>query len=495
MLNRRRFVGLSLAAAAGTALPVGRLLAQAAVVTDVRAVTRQGAVTSIPVSDLQQLRQSLRGALLLPGDAGYDTARRVLNESIDRRPALIVQPTGTADVRTAVDFARQHDLLLAVKCGGHSYSGKSTCDGGLQLDLSRMRSVRVDPAARIAWVSGGSLLGELDHEAMSLGLVTTAGTVSHTGVGGLTLGAGFGRLARRYGLACDNVRSVDVVTADGRLLHASADENSDLYWGVRGGGGNFGVVTSFEFGLHPMARQVVGGALVFPIERARELLPAYAEISAAAPDELYLDAIMTAPRGRPGMFVFDLCYSGPPGQAESVLAPLRKLGTPLADRLRAVDYVALQRSNDRTDPRNEGAYLKSGFIDEFPAKIAQTLLDGFEPHPDRGTTVFFQHAGGAIARVPAEATAFPHRRATHNMFATVSWPLTAEATPHVAYVKGFWNTLERYTDGYYTNEVADEGQKVIDENYQGNLPRLQQVKNRYDPKNLFRLNANVKPTV
>jgi FAD/FMN-containing dehydrogenase len=495
MLNRRRFVGLSLAAAAGTALPVGRLLAQAAVVTDVRAVTRQGAVTSIPVSDLQQLRQSLRGALLLPGDAGYDTARRVLNESIDRRPALIVQPTGTADVRTAVDFARQHDLLLAVKCGGHSYSGKSTCDGGLQLDLSRMRSVRVDPAARIAWVSGGSLLGELDHEAMSLGLVTTAGTVSHTGVGGLTLGAGFGRLARRYGLACDNVRSVDVVTADGRLLHASADENSDLYWGVRGGGGNFGVVTSFEFGLHPMARQVVGGALVFPIERARELLPAYAEISAAAPDELYLDAIMTAPRGRPGMFVFDLCYSGPPGQAESALAPLRKLGTPLADRIRTVDYVALQRSNDRTDPRNEGAYLKSGFIDEFPAKIAQTLLDGFEPHPDRGTTVFFQHAGGAIARVPTEATAFPHRRATHNMFATVSWPLTAEATPHVGYVKGFWNTLERYTDGYYTNEVADEGQKVIDENYQGNLPRLQQVKNRYDPKNLFRLNANVKPTV
>jgi FAD/FMN-containing dehydrogenase len=496
MLNRRGFVGLSLAAAAGAALPLGRTFAQALQVTDVRAVTREGAATSLAASDLQQLKQSLRGALLLPGDAGYDSARRVLNESIDRRPALIVQPTGAADVRTAVDFARQHDLLVAVKCGGHSYAGKSTCDGGLQIDLSRMRSVRVDPAARIAYVSGGSLLGELDHEAMALGLVTTAGTVSHTGVGGLTLGAGFGRLARRFGLACDNVRAVDIVTADGRLLHASAQENPDLYWGVRGGGGNFGVVTSFEFGLHPMQRQVIGGPLVFPLERARELMPAYAEISAAAPAELYVDAIMTAPAGaKPGMFIFDTCYSGPADQAERAFAPLRKLGTPLADHVGPVEYVALQRRNDRTDPRNEGSYLKSGFIDTFPEEIARTLIAGFEPHPDRGTTVFFQHSGGAIGRVPANATAFPHRRATHNMFATVSWPLTADATPHVQYVKSYWATLERYTDGYYTNEVADEGQKVIDENYQGNLPRLQQVKNKYDPKNLFRLNANVKPTV
>jgi FAD/FMN-containing dehydrogenase len=496
MLNRRGFVGLSLAAAAGAALPLGRAFAEALQVTDVRAVTREGAATSLAASDLLQLKQSLRGALLLPGDAGYDSARRVLNESIDRRPALIVQPTGAADVRTAVDFARRHDLLVAVKCGGHSYSGKSTCDGGLQIDLSRMRSVRVDPAARLAYVSGGSLLGELDHEAMALGLVTTAGTVSHTGVGGLTLGAGFGRLARRFGLACDNVRAVDIVTADGRLLHASAQENPDLYWGVRGGGGNFGVVTSFEFALHPMQRQVIGGPLVFPLERARELMPAYAEITAAAPAELYVDAIMTAPPGgKPGMFVLDTCYSGPADQAERAFAPLRKLGTPLADRVAPVDYVALQRRNDRTDPRNEGSYLKSGFIDSFPEEIARTLLAGFEPHPDRGTTVFFQHSGGAIGRVPADATAFPHRRATHNMFATVSWPLTADATPHVQYVKSYWATLERYTDGYYTNEVADEGQQVIDENYQGNLPRLQQVKNKYDPKNLFRLNANVKPTV
>ena len=285
-------------------------------------------------------------------------------------------------MRTAVDFARGHDLLVAVKCGGHSYSGKSTCDGGMQIDLSRMRSVRVDPAARIAYVSGGSLLGELDHEAMALGLVTTAGTVSHTGVGGLTLGAGFGRLARRFGLACDNVRAVDIVTADGRLLHANAQENPDLYWGVRGGGGNFGVVTSFEFGLHPMQREVIGGPLVFPLERARELMPAYAEITAAAPAELYVDAIMTAPAGgKPGMFVLDTCYSGPADQAERAFAPLRKLGKPLADRVGPVDYVALQRRNDRTDPRNEGSYLKSGFIDSFPEEIARTLRRGVRAAP------------------------------------------------------------------------------------------------------------------
>jgi FAD/FMN-containing dehydrogenase len=496
MLNRRGFVGLSLAAAAGATLPIARALAQALPLAEVRAVTPEGAATTLATSDLQQLRQSLRGPLLLPGDSGYDTARRVINESIDKHPALIVQPTGAADVRTAVDFARQHNLLLAVKCGGHSYAGKSTCDGGMQIDLSRMRGVRVDPAARVAYVSGGSLLGELDHEAMALGLVTTAGTVSHTGVGGLTLGGGFGRLARRFGLACDNLRSVDVVTADGRLLHASERENPDLFWGVRGGGGNFGVVTQFEFALHPMQRQVIGGPLVFPIDRARELMLAYAEITAAAPPELYLDAIMSTPRGgKPGMFVFDSCYSGPANEAERAFAPLRKLGTPIADRVRPVDYVAIQRTNDRTDPRNEGMYLKSGFIDAFPEEIAQTLVEGYEPHPERGTTVFFQHAGGAIGRVPPAGTAYPHRRATHNMFSLVSWPLTADATPHVKYIKSYWATLERHTNGYYTNEVADEGQNVIDDNYQGNLPRLRQVKAKYDPNNLFRLNANVKPTV
>ncbi|MGB5104285.1 MAG: FAD-binding oxidoreductase [Steroidobacteraceae bacterium] len=378
-MNRRGFVGMSVAAALGTALPFGRTLAELAVISgDVRAISAAGSAISLRASDLQQLKNNLRGSLLLPGNAGYDQARRVLNEAIDKHPALVVQPTGAADVRTAVDFAREHELLLAVKCGGHSYGGTSTCDGGMQIDLSRMRGARVDPTARRAYVAGGSLLGDPDHEAMAHGLVTTAGTVSHTGVGGLTLGGGFGRLARRFGLALDNVVSVDVVTADGQLRHASVEENPDLFWGVRGGSGNFGVVTAFEFQLHPMQRQVVGGSLVFPLARARELVEAYAHISAEAPAELYLDAIMSARMGgNPGVFVFSACYSGPPEQAERAMAPLRRLGAPMNDTIKAVDYVALQRSTDQTDPRGEGRYLKSGFIDTFPAGLSKALAAGF----------------------------------------------------------------------------------------------------------------------
>ncbi len=496
-MDRRIFLKSSMAAALAAALSNGRALAALAPITsDAEAVTGTGAKVTLGRSDLELLRDSLRGALLLPGQPGYDEARRVLNESIDKHPALVVQPSGAADVRTAVTFAKQHNLLLAVKCGGHSFAGKSTCDGGMQIDLSRFRNARVDPEARMAYVAGGSLLGELDHEAMSLGLVTTAGTVSHTGVGGLTLGAGFGRLARRFGLALDNLRGVDIVTADGRLLHASAEENPDLFWGVRGGGGNFGVVTTFEFALHPMSREVIGGSVVFPISRARELLDFYADFSLNAPDELYCDAVMHAPPGgKDGVFLFDVCYSGPARDADRVLAPLRKLGTPLQDGIKSVDYVKLQRSGDQTDPRNEGEYLKSGFIDDFPPALVAALLEGFRPDPGRGTIVFFQHSGGAIGRIAPDATAFPHRSSRLNMFALVTWPLGQDSAPHVGYVKDYWSRLQPFTDGYYTNEVAFEPQKQVDENYQGNIGRLVQVKNKYDPTNLFRLNANVKPTV
>jgi FAD/FMN-containing dehydrogenase len=494
-MQRRDFLLGSLAAAVTSSLVSARALAALAPIDrDLEAVTLGGTRRTLARSDLQALRDSLRGPLLLPGEPGYDDARHVLNRSIDRRPALVVQPTGAADVSTAVAFARQHELLLAVKCGGHSYSGKSTCDGGMQIDLSRLRGARVDPGARIAYVAGGSLLGELDHEAQAFGLVTTAGTVSHTGVGGLTLGGGFGRLARRFALASDNLRAVDIVTADGKLLHASESENPDLFWAVRGGGGNFGVVTSFEFRLHPMDRTVIGGDVVFPAARARELLAFYSEYSLGAPDELYCDAVLTAPpAGKGAVFVLHACYSGPAADAERVLAPLRKLGTPLKDTIRAVEYTKLQRAWDSTDPRNEGEYLKTGFINGFPGDLVTAQVEGFEPHPDRGTTLFFQHAGGAIGRIAPDATAFPHRRSRLNMLTAVRWDAAKDGKPHVAYLKNYWGTLEKFTDGYYTNEVSNEPQAVLDENYQGNIGRLRVVKKKYDPKNLFRLNANVQP--
>ena len=253
---------------------------------------------SLARAAVAELTDALRGRLLLPGMEGYDTARRVLNYSIDKHPALIAQCTGAADVQYAVDFARSYDLLLAVKCGGHSFSGKGTCDGGLMIDLSRLRGARVNPAMRTAWVDGGSLLGQMDHETAAFGLVTTAGTVSHTGIGGLTLGGGYGRLGRRFGLTLDNVKGVEIVTADGQFRRANAMENPDLYWAVRGGGGNYGVVTSFEMQLHPFNRNVIAGRLVFPLPRARDVLEVYAEFTEDAPRELYADYMIVAPPGR-----------------------------------------------------------------------------------------------------------------------------------------------------------------------------------------------------
>jgi FAD/FMN-containing dehydrogenase len=500
MINRRRFVLSSFAAAGAYALPTPRLYAldQAAsqAAGGIAAVKLDGSATVLEQAAVAELKASVRGPLLLAGDAGYDSARRILHPQFDKRPALIVQPTGAADVRSAVTFARERELLVAVKCGGHSFSGKSTCDGGIQIDLSRLRGVRVDPTARRAYVEGGSLLGELDHEAMAHGLVTTAGTVSHTGVGGLTLGGGFGRVARRFGLALDNVKAVDIVTADGELRHASAEENPDLYWAVRGGGGNFGIVTGFEFGLHPMQRQIIGGDLTFPIERARELLEFYGEYSNSAPDELYVDGSMDSPMGgEPGRFTIHATWSGPAADAERVLAPLRKLGMPMSDTIRAQDYVAIQRSWDTTDARNNGEYLKAGFIVGHPAGLVDAILEGYRPDPARGTSFFYQHAGGAIGRVAPDATAFPHRRSTLEIFAVVSWELGTDGKRHVDYVKDYWSKLLPFTDGYYTNEVADEHQPHIDDNYRGNIARLRQLKRQYDPQNLFRLNANIQPAV
>lgn len=497
-MDRRRFLQSSLAASMSAALPASQAFAALQVLTqvsgDVRAVTGDRTEISLEQAAVQELADSLHGNLLLPGNEGYDVARRVLNASIDKHPALIVQPSVAADIQNAVAFAKERDMLLAVKCGGHSYAGKSTCNDGMQIDLSTYRHCRVDPGARTAYIAGGSLLGELDHEAMAHGLVTTAGTVSHTGVGGLTLGGGFGRLARRFGLALDNLKAVDIVTADGRLLHASADENPDLFWGVRGGGGNFGVVTSFEFHLHPMQRTVVGGEMIWPLEQARDVLRFYADYAMNAPDELYCDAYMQATMSGEGNGVgMHVCYSGPESEAEKVLAPIKKLGDPMLNTVAAVDYVAIQKSWDNTDPRNTGEYLKSGFINEFPQAVADALIDGFEPDPGRNTTVFFQHSGGAIGRVPVEATAFAHRKSQANMFAVVSWPLDSDRTPHVDYVRSYWKDVEAATDGYYTNEVANEPQAQVNKNYQENFPRLLEVKKKYDPDNLFRLNANIAP--
>jgi FAD/FMN-containing dehydrogenase len=506
-MKRRTFLRSAAATAAAASLPIPgtgpRSLAALYRLApldppDVVAETGDGRRVVIRGGDLADLRDRLRGPLLLAEDDGYEEARLILNPSFDRRPALIVQPTGVSDIRAAVDFAREHDgLLLAVKCGGHSYSGKSTCDRGMMIDLSRFRDVRVDPAARRARVTGGSLLGAVDHETMAFGLVTPFGTVSHTGVGGLVTGGGFGRLSRRYGLSVDNLASVDVVTADGRLQHASATENPDLFWGVRGGGGNFGVVTSFEFRLHPMGRQVVAGQIMFPLSLAADVLRLYQDYGFQAPDELQLDyGMVIPPGGEPGMAGFAVCWSGREGDAERVLAPIRRLGTPLVDNVESRDYVALQRSVDDDDPRAQAWYLKTGFIYELSPALIRAIVEPFRGHPDRLTRLFFQQGGGAIARVPTEATAFSQRDAAANMLCATIWRFGSDPTEHIRWIQEYWSGLEPFTHGFYVNDLdPDLTAAQIQANYRQNLDRLVAVKNRYDPTNLFRLNANIRPTV
>jgi len=499
-MNRRLFLGSAVsagvsAALSGSANAAALMQSLLAISSSLVGRTGNGAEVTIEAAALEELKSALRGKLLLADNDGYDKARRVMNPSFDRFPALIVQPSGAADVATAVTFARERNLLLAVKCGGHSFSGKSTCDGGMQIDLSTMRGARIDRAHKRAHVAGGSLLGDLDHESMALGLVTTAGTVSHTGVGGLSLGGGFGRLARKYGLTLDNIKSVDIVTADGEMRRASADENPELFWGIRGGGGNFGIVTSFEYGLHEMNRTVIAGDVVFPVDRLKDVLHFYADHCQTVADDVSLDLIASAPPGGDqGAVLIHAVYSGDPAKANKALPPFEKLGEPIANSIGPVDYVALQRMWDNSDPRHGGDYIKSGFVTDIDGAQINAIADGFEIHPERSTMFFYQHSGGAINRVPTNATAFPNRNAVAGPAVIVSWNKGADRTAHVDYIRSYWSTIEKFTDGFYTNTGDYETQESLNRNYRGNLQRLVALKDKYDPGNLFRLNANVQPS-
>ncbi|HTJ19811.1 MAG TPA: FAD-binding oxidoreductase [Steroidobacteraceae bacterium] len=497
-MKRRDFVQSSLWTAAALSLAQFKPVyatAREGTVADVAAVTGDGREITLRGADLRDLAAKLHGQLLLAGDRGYEDARHILNPSFDKHPALIVQPADVPDIQAAVNFARANSLLVAVKCGGHSHSGQSTCDKGMQIDLSTFRSVRIDPAARRVWATGGTLLGQIDKETAPHELVTPLGTVSHTGVGGLTLGGGFGRIARKFGMAVDNLESVDIVTADGKLVHASASENPELYWGARGGSGNFGVVTQFEFKLHPMKREVIAGQVLFPLAKMRDMLTLWGEYAPTAPDELYVDpTVMQPPGNAPGMAMLQVCYCGAPADAEKALAPIRKLG-PVKDTIKTMEYVQVQRSQDSTDTRAIASYLKGGFVGKVPGELVTAMVDGFHGDPRRTTVLFFQHCGGAGSRIADDATAFAHRYAIGNMMAVVAWPIgDKDASVHIEAARAYWKTLEPFTRGFYVNDMAREvTAKDINENYRGNYQRLVSLKTKYDPTNLFRLNANVTP--
>ena len=499
-MDRRRFIRSSLSAAVAASLPVSNSLAQmlvhspTAVPSDIEAVTGDGAEVTLAKAAVQELSDSLKGKLLLPGSTAYDDARALLSARYDKHPALVVRPSGAADVRHAIDFARENSLLLAVKCGGHAASGVSSCDKGLQIDLSQMRNARVDRAAKTARVAGGSLLGELDHEAMSHGLVTTAGSVSHTGVGGLTLGGGFGRLQRRFGLTIDNVLEIDIVTPDGQLRRVSAQNEPDLFWALRGGGGNFGVATSFLFRLHEMQRDVVTGFFAYPLAEAKQILSFYAEHSANMPDELTMGAGVGARLDQePGAAMY-FVWSGDPAEAEKHIAPLRKAGTVVAENVQKKDYVAVQRSGDIEDTRTFSGHMRSGFLNSMSQELIDGLIDNFESNPDRSTRFGIGRMGGAIGRVASDDTAFSQRDAGYSLLSFVSWKTEADGADHIKYINSHWANAAPFTTGFYVNDFFNESQEEINGTYRDNLPRLLKVKKQYDPTNLFRLNANIKPT-
>ncbi|MBI2468068.1 MAG: FAD-binding oxidoreductase [Candidatus Rokubacteria bacterium] len=462
---------------------------------DVRVTTTAGGETVLREGTVAAFKSRLRGELLRPGHTGYDDARKVWNGMIDKRPALIVRCAGVGDVVDAVRFAREHDLLVSVRCGGHNIAGKAVCDGGLMIDLSRMRDIQVDPVKRTARVEGGATLGDLDRATQAFGLATTAGVVTHTGVGGLTLGGGVGRLAHKHGLACDNLLAVEVVTAPGEVLRASAAENADLFWGVRGGGGNFGIVTAFEFQLHPVGPGVLGGKVVHRLAEARAALEFYHEYSRTAPDELSADAIfLTSPEAE-RVLAISVCYIGAIDQGERVLQPLRRFGPPLVDDIRPAAYTEVQAAADEFFPIGLRFYWKSHFLKEMSSDAVEATVSHFAKVPSPRSLLVFQQFGGAVGRVGRSETAFWHRDVQWDNFAASVWQNPAESDTQVQWIREWWDLVKPFSlGGEYVNNLGEEGEDHVRASYGANYERLVALKNEYDPSNFFRLNANITPT-
>jgi FAD/FMN-containing dehydrogenase len=495
-MKRRAFCASAVATLGAAALPFGRAFAAVtSVAADIQAITGDGKPVTLSRSDVDDFRAGLRGQLLLPDAAGYDDVRKIFNGMFDKRPALIARCAGAADVVRSVNFARTHSLLVAVRGGGHSLSGQSVCDNGLMIDLAPMRSVRVDVAHRLARAGGGALLGDLDRESLAFGLVTTTGTVSHTGAGGLTLGGGFGRLARRFGLSCDQLASVDIVTADGRLQQASASENADLFWGIRGGGGNFGVVTSFEYRLHPFDGKAIGGHVVYPFEQAGDVLRGFMELYAQASDGLWVEPVVTRLPSGDRVLYLDFCYGDHMDRAEAAIAPFRKLGKPLSDAVRSRPYVELQMQDDERARIGGRYYTKSGFLKKIDLDLIGVIVDTAAGATIPKFRIAMPAKGGAIGRVPRDATAFWHRDAAFSLLLQSAGDIPAEDASNVAWVKAQWPALEAFTAGFYANtNLTDMPADRARDAYGGNYDRLVTLKNKHDPTNLFRMNANIQPT-
>ena len=448
---------------------------------------------------LNELRASLRGGVLSPTDAGYDEVRRVHNGMFVRHPALIARCLGTADVVDAVRFARRHNLELAVRSGGHSVAGKSVCEGGLMLDLSLMKGVHVDPGARTVRAQAGVTWGEFNRETQLFGLATTGGVVSTTGIAGLTLGGGLGWLMGKHGLAADNLIAAEVVTAAGEVVRASAEEDRDLFWGLRGGGGNFGVVSWFEYRLHPVG-PVTSGLVAYPVERAREVLQFFRDVTASVPDELTLNGgLLHAPDGSGVILaVIVACHCGSLAEGEAGTRPIKGFSSPVVDTIGPASYADTNTLIfDAGFPRGARNYWKSSFLSELSDAAIDALIAQFRVCPSPMSGLVLEHFHGAATRVGVDETAFPQRRESYNLLVVSQWLDPKDDEKNIAWARATYDTLHPHMarESYANYQTDDQTQDALERVYGPNYTRLVALKNRLDPTNLFHLNNNVRPTV
>jgi len=460
-----------------------------------RILTIDGMERGLDDGVIDTFASRLRGDVLRPGDHGYDATRRVWNGMIDKRPGMIVRCAGTADVLDCVRFAREHSLLVSVRGGGHNYAGKSVCDGGLLIDLGPMKGIHVDPTRRTARAQAGLRLGEFDRETQAFGLATTLGVNTDTGIAGLTLGGGYGWLGGKYGLACDNVLSAEVVTADGRVLTASGTENDDLYWGVRGAGANLGIVTSFEYQLHPVG-PVLGGLVIYPITIGKQVLRIFDEFSADCPDEVSTGAfVATAPNGEPAVAI-GACFSGPLEHGEKILTPLRTFARPLADFIAPQPYTQIQTLFDAVWPPGRRYYNKSSIVRRLSDSAVEMLLAYGRTMPTALSTIAFQQLHGAASRIGAGETAFPHRYDHYSAYIHPATDDPAESEKIVRWGRECWDALQPFAErAVYVNALEnalEEGEYRVREAYGQNYDRLVALKKKYDPTNFFTANQNVR---
>jgi FAD/FMN-containing dehydrogenase len=463
------------------------------------------AEVTLDAEAVEAFTAGVHGAVLRPGDPGYDDARMIWNGLIDRRPALIVQCSGTADVVDAVNFAREQNLTLSIKGGGHNVAGNAVNDGGLVIDLSQMRGVHVDPSTQTVRVQGGAMWGDLDRETQLFGLAVPGGVVSTTGIAGLTLHGGVGHLRRKHGLSIDNLLSVEIVTADGRLLTASETENEELFWAVRGAGSNFGVVTSFEFNAHPVGPMVMVGAIFYPLDEARTLLPAWRDYMAQAPEELSSVALCWSipphepfppeVHGTPALVVAGV-YAGSPEDGEPVVQPLRELGQPIIDLSGPWPWLGLQSGFDALFPKGALYYWKSRALAELSEEAIEEIADFGLRRPTPITDITIWHHGGAMSRVDDAETAYAGRDAPFLVTGEVSWTDPAQTDEAIAWGREFWEAMGRHsTGGLYLNfpGLGEEKEALVRAGYGPNYERLTALKAKYDPGNLFRMNLNIAP--